>query len=68
MGHVPFLEELAVIAILAVIVTVALARIRLPTVAGLLATGAIVGPYGAGLVASGETIRVLAEVGVVRTS
>jgi CPA2 family monovalent cation:H+ antiporter-2 len=65
MAHAPFLEELAVIAVLAVIVTVALARIRLPTVAGLLAAGAIVGPYGAGLVASGETIRVLAEVGVV---
>jgi CPA2 family monovalent cation:H+ antiporter-2 len=65
MGHVPFLEELAVIAILAVIVTVALARIRLPTVAGLLAAGAIVGPYGTGLVASSDTIQVLAEVGVV---
>jgi monovalent cation:H+ antiporter-2, CPA2 family len=65
MGHVPFLEELAVIAVLAVIVTVALARIRLPTVAGLLAAGALAGPNGIGLVASGETIGVLAEVGVV---
>lgn len=34
MGPAPFLEELAVIAILAVAVTVALARISLPTVAG----------------------------------
>lgn len=65
MGHVPFLEELAVITVLAVIVTVALARIQLPTVAGLLAAGALVGPNGVELVASGETIRVLAEVGVV---
>lgn len=65
MGHVPFLEELAVIAVLAVIVTVSLARIRLPTVAGLLAAGALAGPYGTGLVGSSEAIRVLAEVGVV---
>jgi CPA2 family monovalent cation:H+ antiporter-2 len=65
MTHVPFLEELAVIAVLAVVVTVALSRLRLPTVAGLLAAGAIVGPYGAGLVGARETIGVLAEIGVV---
>lgn len=65
MGHIPFIDELAVIAGLGVIVTLILARLRLPTVAGLLFAGALVGPYGFGLVKSIHTIEVLAEIGVV---
>jgi CPA2 family monovalent cation:H+ antiporter-2 len=61
----PLLDELAIIASLAVLVTVILARLRLPTVAGLLAAGALVGPFGLGLVRSMSAIEVLAEVGVV---
>ena len=44
MGHVPLLDELAIVTILAVIVTVLLAKLKLPTVAGLLAAGALLGP------------------------
>jgi len=65
MGDVPLLDELAVIAALAVVVTIALARLRLPTVAGLLAAGALLGPFGLGLVRSVHSIEILAEVGVV---
>ncbi|HVY28391.1 MAG TPA: cation:proton antiporter [Polyangiaceae bacterium] len=65
MGHVPLLDELAIVAALAVLVTVVLARLKLPTVAGLLAAGALLGPYGLGLVSSVHAIEVLAEVGVV---
>ncbi len=65
MGHVPLLDELAVVAVLAVVVTLALARFRLPTVAGLLAAGALAGPMGMGWVTSVHAIEVLAEVGVV---
>jgi CPA2 family monovalent cation:H+ antiporter-2 len=61
----PLLDELAIIASLAVLVTVILARLRLPTVTGLLAAGALVGPFGLGLVRSVSAIEVLAEVGVV---
>jgi Kef-type K+ transport system membrane component KefB len=39
MGHVPLLDELAIVAALAVAVTVILSRLQLPTVAGLLAKG-----------------------------
>jgi CPA2 family monovalent cation:H+ antiporter-2 len=39
-------------------------RFRLPAVAGLLVTGAIVGPGGLGLVADPDRVRVLAELGV----
>jgi CPA2 family monovalent cation:H+ antiporter-2 len=65
MGEVPLLDELAIIAGLAVLVTVVLARFKLPTVAGLLAAGALLGPFGLGLVESIHAIEVLAEVGVV---
>lgn len=65
MGHVPLLDELAIIAGLAVLVTVLLARLQLPTVAGLLLAGALLGPFGLGVVTSVHSIEVLAEIGVV---
>jgi monovalent cation:H+ antiporter-2, CPA2 family len=65
MGHVPLLDELAIVAALAVFVTVVLSRLKLPTVAGLLAAGALLGPFGLRLVSSVHAIELLAEVGVV---
>ncbi len=65
MNHVPLLDELAIVAALAVAVTVLLSKLKLPTVAGLLAAGAVLGPYGLGLATSVDSIEVLAEVGVV---
>lgn len=65
MHALPLLDELAVIAALAVVVTVLLSRLRLPTVAGLLAAGALLGPHGLALVRSISAIEVLAEIGVV---
>jgi len=64
-GHVPLLGELAVVVVLAVAVTVLLSKLKLPTVAGLLAAGALLGPFGLALVPSVHAIEVLAEVGVV---
>jgi len=65
MGHLPLLDELALIAVLAVVATLVLTRLKLPAVAGLLATGALVGPHGLSLATSTDAIEVLAEVGVV---
>ena len=65
MGHVPLLDELAIVAALAVAVTVVLSRLKLPTVAGLLLAGALLGPHGLRLARSVQSIEVLAEVGVV---
>ena len=65
MGQFPLLEELAVIAVLGVVVTVLLSRLRLPTVAGLLLAGALAGPFGLRLVSSIHAIEMLAEIGVV---
>lgn len=65
MGHVPLLDELAIVTALAVAVTIFLSKLKLPTVAGLLAAGALLGPFGLKLVRSVHAIEVLAEVGVV---
>lgn len=65
MEHLPIVDDLARIAALAVLVIVILSRLRLPAVAGLLLTGAVAGPHGAGLIESVEAIKVLAEIGVV---
>lgn len=65
MGNVPLLDELAVVAAASVVVIVVLARFKLPTVAGLLVAGALIGPFGLGLVRSVHAIEMLAEVGVV---
>ncbi len=65
MGHIPALAELAIIATVGAAVTVILSRLRLPTVGGLLVAGALLGPFGLGLVKDIHIIEVLAEVGVV---
>ncbi len=65
MESLPLLGELTLIAVLGVVVTAVLARLKLPTVAGLLAAGALAGPYGLGLVREVHAIEQLAEVGVV---
>jgi CPA2 family monovalent cation:H+ antiporter-2 len=63
--EIPLIRELAVIAVIGVLVAIVLARLKLPTVAGLLLAGALVGPGGFGLVHDAHAIEVLAEVGVV---
>lgn len=65
MEQIPLLDEIAVIAVLGVLVTIGLSRLRLPTVAGLLLSGALVGPFGLKFVRSIHAIEVLAEIGVV---
>ncbi len=65
MTQVPLLDELAIVAATAVVVTVVLSRLKLPTVAGLLAAGALLGPHALSLATSVHAIEVLAEVGVV---
>ncbi|MBW1872535.1 MAG: cation:proton antiporter, partial [Deltaproteobacteria bacterium] len=65
MNQIPLLQELAIIAGLGAAVTVLLGRLRLPAVAGLLATGALAGPFGLGLINEVHAIEALAEIGVV---
>lgn len=65
MGAIPHLEHILLVVGVGVVVAVLLARLRLPTLAGLLVAGALVGPSGLALVPDVQEIQILAEVGVV---
>lgn len=65
MTSIPLLDQVALICVIAVVVSVVLARLKLPAVTVLLAAGALAGPYGLGLVEGSHAIEMLAEVGVV---
>ena len=59
------LVDIVIILAVGVVVTLIFGRLRLPTLVGLFAAGALVGPKGLGLIGETEEVRVLAEVGVV---
>ncbi len=65
MVHLHLLEEIAIIAAVSVVVTVVLGRLKLPTAAGLLFSGALLGPKGFKLASDAAAIETIAEVGVV---
>jgi CPA2 family monovalent cation:H+ antiporter-2 len=64
-GQIPHLEHILLVVGVGVVVAVLLGRLRLPTLAGLLVAGALVGPSGLALVPDAHEIQILAEVGVV---
>jgi CPA2 family monovalent cation:H+ antiporter-2 len=65
----PFLTDLVIVLGIAVVVVLVLSRFRLPTIAGFIAAGALIGPSGLGFISkSGDSlqhIESLAEIGVV---
>ncbi|MCB0818512.1 MAG: cation:proton antiporter, partial [Flavobacteriales bacterium] len=63
--QIPLLKEVVLILGLAVGLSLLLRRFRLPTLLGFLATGAIFGPHGLGLVPQSHEVELLAEVGVI---
>ncbi|MBU3740926.1 MAG: sodium:proton exchanger [Candidatus Kapabacteria bacterium] len=60
-----FLDELVIISAMAILVIVVFQRLRLPAIIGLIATGIILGPSGAGIVVQNDVIATLAELGVI---
>ena len=60
-----FLQEITIIATVSVLVTIILGRLKLPVIAGLVLSGALVGPNGFSIAQDSEAIEVIAEVGVV---
>ena len=59
------LNDLLVIFTVSIAVVFAFHKLRLPSIAGFLVAGAIIGPHGLNLVADLEQVRVLAEIGIV---
>ncbi len=60
-----FLADLLVVFAVTAVVVFVFGQARLPSVVGLLVSGVLVGPYGLSLVADVETVKLLAEIGVV---
>jgi CPA2 family monovalent cation:H+ antiporter-2 len=65
LGHIPFLSEFVIIIGLGCAVTVLLSKLQLPSIAGLLVTGALIGPFGFAWVNDIDVIETFAEIGVV---
>jgi CPA2 family monovalent cation:H+ antiporter-2 len=59
------LRELILTYALALVLIVVLARLRVPPIVALIATGAIAGPAGIRIVRTQEDVQVLAEIGIV---
>jgi CPA2 family monovalent cation:H+ antiporter-2 len=62
-GHA--LAQTVVVLGAAVLVVFLFARLRLPSIVGLILTGALIGPTGLGLIEDVEQVEVYAEIGVV---
>ena len=60
-----FLQQAVVVLMASVAVLLLSLRLRIPTLAGLLLTGLVIGPSGLGLASDNEAIHILAEIGVV---
>jgi CPA2 family monovalent cation:H+ antiporter-2 len=59
------LRDLLVLVVLAIPVVALMLRLRLPTIVGFLVTGIAIGPHALGLVREVESVRQLADMGVV---
>jgi CPA2 family monovalent cation:H+ antiporter-2 len=65
MTQLHILQDLVVILAAALVVVLLLGRLRLPTIAGFIVAGALLGPSGFGWVKDAGEIEQLAEIGVV---
>jgi CPA2 family monovalent cation:H+ antiporter-2 len=63
--ELPLLRDLVVVLAVAVAVVLLVARLGLPSVAGLVLAGIVAGPHALGLVRDPHRVELLAEVGVV---
>jgi CPA2 family monovalent cation:H+ antiporter-2 len=65
MTQLHILQDLVVVFAAALVVVLLLGRLRLPTIAGFIVAGALLGPSGLGWVKDAAEIEELAEIGVV---
>ena len=65
MNQLDFLQDFVVILAAAITVVTVLRRIHVPTIAGFIVAGVILGPHALGLVREQHQVEVLAEFGVV---
>ncbi|MCA1956907.1 MAG: cation:proton antiporter [Nitrospira sp.] len=59
------LDNLLIIFTVSIAVVFLFHQFRLPSIAGFLVAGAVIGPHGLNLIADIETVQILAEIGIV---
>ncbi|MBI3815387.1 MAG: cation:proton antiporter [Nitrospinae bacterium] len=64
MNDFPLLRDLIIILAVALPITFAFHKMKLPAIAGYLVTGIVIGPYGIRLIFEMEAVKTLSEVGV----
>ncbi|MEW6325094.1 MAG: monovalent cation:proton antiporter-2 (CPA2) family protein [Nitrospirota bacterium] len=65
MAQAEFIRDLVVIFGVSLAIVLLFHRLRMPSIAGFLIAGAVIGPYGLNLIDDLERVELLAEVGVV---
>ncbi|HZI59605.1 MAG TPA: cation:proton antiporter, partial [Pyrinomonadaceae bacterium] len=60
----PLLQDLLILLAASVPIAFIFHRLRLPTIAGFMITGVLIGPYGLRLLQNVEAIELMAEIGV----
>lgn len=65
MESIPLLRDIVALMAVSVPISIILTRLGFPTVVGFLVTGAVIGPYGFGLVVELESVETLAQIGIV---
>ncbi|MDX1411807.1 MAG: cation:proton antiporter, partial [Nitrospirales bacterium] len=65
MTELHFLRDVLIIFTVSIGVVFLFQKLRLPSIAGFLVAGTLVGPYGLNLVSEREQVETLAEVGVI---
>jgi CPA2 family monovalent cation:H+ antiporter-2 len=65
MQDLNLLRDLVILVAIAIPVVAAAQRLRIPSIVGFLATGVVIGPFALGWIHEVESVRQLAEIGVV---
>ncbi len=63
--HIPILRDIVVIIGLAVVVTLACHRFKIPTLIGYLLTGILAGPHGLSLIQAEKEVEMMADIGII---
>ena len=64
-GHIDQLTPIALVTAIALLCGLVLTRLRQPAIVGYILAGVVLGPTGLGIIATTDTVKTLAELGVI---
>ncbi len=60
-----FVENIVLLLLVALVVAFLLLRFNIPAIVGFLLSGAVIGPHGIGLISDIESVKSIAEIGII---